>query len=104
MAEVSADIGSRSGPAEPTHARAWSQSRCRSTLDRALAADADDARTAQFSALAPRLAPPKKKQPHVPSVPQAANQLASVLSGLHHTFVVADNTLPDCPLVYASEG
>jgi phototropin len=40
----------------------------------------------------------------VPSVPQAASQLANVLSGLHHTFVVADNTLPDCPLVYASEG
>ena len=40
----------------------------------------------------------------VPSMPVAATQLANVLSGLHHTFVVADNTLPDCPLVYASEG
>lgn len=51
----------------------------------------------------PKTTPPQK-QSHVPSVPQAASQLANVLSGLHHTFVVADNTLPDCPLVYASEG
>jgi len=53
---------------------------------------------------------PKKNQTQqtppqrVPSLPMAATQLANVLSGLHHTFVVADNTLPDCPLVYASEG
>ena len=37
------------------------------------------------------------------SVPEAAGQLTSVLSGLRHTFVVADATLPDCPLVFASE-
>mmetsp|Transcript_22158 Transcript_22158/g.53029 ORF Transcript_22158/g.53029 Transcript_22158/m.53029 type:complete len:694 (+) Transcript_22158:301-2382(+) len=37
------------------------------------------------------------------AVPEAAGQLTSVLSGLRHTFVVADATLPDCPLVFASE-
>lgn len=36
--------------------------------------------------------------------PAPASQLTKVLSGLRHTFVVADATLPDCPLVYASEG
>lgn len=47
---------------------------------------------------------PSQQAPRAPALPAAATQLASVLSGLHHTFVVADNTLPDCPLVYASEG
>lgn len=37
------------------------------------------------------------------SVPAAAGELTKVLSRLRHTFVVADATLPDCPLVYASE-
>nr|AML77886.1 putative LOV domain-containing protein [Eremosphaera viridis] len=37
-------------------------------------------------------------------VPQAANQLTQILAGLRHTFVVADNTLPDCPLIYVSDG
>lgn len=37
-------------------------------------------------------------------VPAPAAQLTKVLAGLRHTFVVADATLPDCPLVYASEG
>uniref|UniRef100_A0A126WUM7 non-specific serine/threonine protein kinase n=1 Tax=Rhexinema planctonicum TaxID=138173 RepID=A0A126WUM7_9CHLO len=37
-------------------------------------------------------------------LPAPASQLTKVLSGLRHTFVVADATLPDCPLVYASEG
>ena len=37
-------------------------------------------------------------------VPSAASQLTKVLVGLRHTFVVADATLPDCPLIYASEG
>nr|AML77443.1 putative LOV domain-containing protein [Volvox globator] len=37
-------------------------------------------------------------------VPSPASQLTKVLAGLRHTFVVADATLPDCPLVYASEG
>ncbi|KAG2444065.1 hypothetical protein HYH02_009008 [Chlamydomonas schloesseri] len=37
-------------------------------------------------------------------VPAPASQLTKVLAGLRHTFVVADATLPDCPLVYASEG
>ncbi|EFN51280.1 hypothetical protein CHLNCDRAFT_141214 [Chlorella variabilis] len=31
-------------------------------------------------------------------------QLTSALAQLRHTFVVADATLPDCPLIYASEG
>ena len=34
----------------------------------------------------------------------AAPQLTHVLSSLRHTFAVADATLPDMPLVYASEG
>eukprot|EP00798_Chlamydomonas_sp_ICE-L_P013927 gene13927-19857_t len=38
------------------------------------------------------------------SVPEAANNLTQVLSGLRHTFVVADATLPDMELIYASEG
>jgi hypothetical protein len=42
--------------------------------------------------------------PGVVQVPKAAGQLTQVLAGLRHTFVVADATLPDCPLVYASEG
>nr|AML78956.1 putative LOV domain-containing protein [Chlamydomonas noctigama] len=37
-------------------------------------------------------------------VPAAASQLTKVLAGLRHTFVVADATLPDMPLVFASEG
>jgi hypothetical protein len=36
-------------------------------------------------------------------MPAAAAELTQVLSKLRHTFVVADATLPDCPLVYASE-
>ena len=36
--------------------------------------------------------------------PPAASQLTKVLAGLRHTFVVADATLPDMPLVFASEG
>lgn len=38
------------------------------------------------------------------SVPPAQPQLTSALAALRHTFVVADATLPDCPLIYASEG
>ncbi|KIZ02931.1 hypothetical protein MNEG_5031 [Monoraphidium neglectum] len=37
------------------------------------------------------------------NLPAAAAELTKVLSRLRHTFVVADATLPDCPLVYASE-
>jgi hypothetical protein len=37
-------------------------------------------------------------------IPAAAGQLTQVLAGLKHTFVVADATLPDMPLVFASEG
>eukprot|EP01026_Neomeris_dumetosa_P039897 TRINITY_DN3287_c0_g1_i8.p1 TRINITY_DN3287_c0_g1~~TRINITY_DN3287_c0_g1_i8.p1 ORF type:complete len:630 (+),score=89.98 TRINITY_DN3287_c0_g1_i8:172-2061(+) len=35
--------------------------------------------------------------------PETATHLSKVLQGLKHTFVVADATLPDIPLVYASE-
>ncbi len=38
------------------------------------------------------------------ALPTPAGQLTKVLAGLRHTFVVADATLPDCPLVYASDG
>jgi PAS domain S-box-containing protein len=50
--------------------------------------------------------PPK----HVPNigqkqaVPLPKASLTNALAGLRHTFVVADATLPDCPLVYVSEG
>ena len=37
------------------------------------------------------------------AIPETSSQLTSVLSNLKHTFVVADATLPDCPLVFASE-
>ena len=40
----------------------------------------------------------------VTGLPAPAGQLTKVLAGLRHTFVVADATLPDCPLVYASDG
>uniref|UniRef100_A0A126X3J4 non-specific serine/threonine protein kinase n=2 Tax=Chlamydomonadaceae TaxID=3051 RepID=A0A126X3J4_9CHLO len=46
-------------------------------------------------------------QPSAPGgvpIPAPASQLTKVLAGLRHTFVVADATLPDCPLVYASDG
>lgn len=39
-----------------------------------------------------------------PQVPKPQNNLTSALASLRHTFVVADATLPDCPLIYASEG
>lgn len=39
-----------------------------------------------------------------PHIPSAAGQLTKVLAGLRHTFVVADASLPDMPLVFASEG
>ncbi|KAI8103482.1 hypothetical protein M9435_004820 [Picochlorum sp. BPE23] len=37
-------------------------------------------------------------------VPLPQAKLTTALAALRHTFVVADATLPDCPLVYASEG
>eukprot|EP00887_Chlorella_sp_A99_P007263 scaffold2.g7263.t1 len=37
-------------------------------------------------------------------LPAAQQQLTSALANLRHTFVVADATLPDCPLTFASEG
>lgn len=37
-------------------------------------------------------------------VPAPQGPLTSALASLRHTFVVADATLPDCPLIYASEG
>nr|AML77624.1 putative LOV domain-containing protein [Ignatius tetrasporus] len=39
-----------------------------------------------------------------PQAPTPAGQLTKLLAGLRHTFAVADATLPDCPLVYASNG
>ena len=47
---------------------------------------------------------PPPISPHTAQVPDPAPNLAKVLAGLRHTFVVADATLPDCPLVYASQG
>ena len=37
-------------------------------------------------------------------VPKAQAQMTSALASLRHTFVVADATLPDMPLIYASDG
>ena len=37
-------------------------------------------------------------------VPLPQAKLTNALAGLRHTFVVADATLPDWPLVYVSEG
>lgn len=42
--------------------------------------------------------------PRLQGIPAAQAQLTSALAELRHTFVVADATLPDCPLIYASEG
>ncbi|KFM28754.1 Phototropin-1B [Auxenochlorella protothecoides] len=39
-----------------------------------------------------------------PQVPETESNLTSALEGLRHTFVVADATLPDCPLMFISEG
>ena len=33
-----------------------------------------------------------------------SEKLSSLLSNIDYTFVIADNTLPDCPLIYASPG
>ena len=52
------------------------------------------------SARQPTPPPPPRPQG---AAPAAATELTKVLSRLRHTFVVADMTLPDCPLVYASE-
>ncbi|KAL4447890.1 hypothetical protein ABPG75_005109 [Micractinium tetrahymenae] len=45
----------------------------------------------------------KHRDPKGPQVP-AAKPFTSALAKLRHTFVVADATQPDCPLIYASEG
>jgi PAS domain S-box-containing protein len=42
--------------------------------------------------------------PTVQGLPAPQTQVVNALSTLRHTFVVADATLPDCPLIYASEG
>lgn len=47
---------------------------------------------------------PSFNSPTTHQIPAPASSLAKVLAGMRHTFVVADATLPDCPLVYASEG
>ena len=46
----------------------------------------------------------RARAPNPPQVPPAQASLTSALAKLRHTFVVADATLPDCPLIYASEG
>ena len=38
------------------------------------------------------------------SAPQASKDLTNALASLRHTFTVCDPTLPDCPIVYASDG
>ena len=38
------------------------------------------------------------------SAPQASKGLTMALASLRHTFTVCDPTLPDCPIVYASDG
>ena len=38
------------------------------------------------------------------SAPQASSDLTNALATLRHTFTVCDPTLPDCPIVYASDG
>lgn len=50
------------------------------------------------------LLPPRSAFPSLQiQLPPSAGQLTKVLQGLKHTFVVADATLPDIPLVFASE-
>jgi PAS domain-containing protein len=36
--------------------------------------------------------------------PKAKKNLTRALAGIRHTFVVSDPFLPDCPIVFASEG
>ncbi len=51
--------------------------------------------------------PPPAHMPNIGPkqlVPLPKAALTNALAGLRHTFVVADTTLPDCPLVYVSEG
>eukprot|EP00959_Pyramimonas_sp_CCMP1952_P311248 6513808-Pyramimonas_sp.AAC.1 len=36
--------------------------------------------------------------------PKAKKNLTMALAGIRHTFVVTDPFLPDCPIVFASEG
>ena len=55
----------------------------------------------------PNAQPPPAHLPNIgpkQSVPLPKASLTNALAGLRHTFVVADATLPDCPLVYVSEG
>lgn len=44
------------------------------------------------------------RRANLSQVPEPQAELTSALANLRHTFVVADATLPDCPLIYASEG
>ncbi|KAK3273786.1 Phototropin-2 [Cymbomonas tetramitiformis] len=39
-----------------------------------------------------------------PQVPAAHAQLTMALAGVRHTFVISDPSLPDCPIIYASNG
>ena len=38
------------------------------------------------------------------AAPEASKDLTTALASLRHTFTVCDPTLPDCPIVYASDG
>jgi non-specific serine/threonine protein kinase len=38
------------------------------------------------------------------AAPEASKGLTMALASLRHTFTVCDPTLPDCPIVYASDG
>lgn len=37
-------------------------------------------------------------------LPEVQPMLTKALAGIRHTFVVSDPSLPDCPIVFASEG
>jgi PAS domain-containing protein len=38
------------------------------------------------------------------AAPEASKGLTMALASVRHTFTVSDPTLPDCPIVYASDG
>mmetsp|Transcript_8423 Transcript_8423/g.27520 ORF Transcript_8423/g.27520 Transcript_8423/m.27520 type:complete len:734 (+) Transcript_8423:625-2826(+) len=50
------------------------------------------------------LAPPVQPAEYSTVVPEASNKLTTALAELRQTFCVSDATLPDCPIVYASDG
>lgn len=46
----------------------------------------------------------KAQQQRQVKLPNAQRTLTMALAGIRHTFVVTDPFLPDCPIVFASEG